>query len=463
MHEREIFKYIQNSPKLLQGPDLLRTLSKVWSAYTKLVRSLLNQNKTAICPELGKLMATCQGAVFQASPSFLSISSLPAKPIPQSSSNPEQVLSYSTISSASGYNKETCMNCIKEIISASLLLSKSQEVTLDLKVGRLVLRPNDYTFITCSLPSVPSIPNSAREKRSDRTGNRENLMQKPDSAHPANPNDIGHFNSTGKRIKSVPPKPNFIPFPYLPGFYEENDDKLGKRYNFQETLSPEELFKEHKKQIAIKKFKKEFQANQGKQEGIVLANVANNQMAKDREIRENKEKALKELFVKANKSQIETHRARREEDLTEKKNEKYDFFPFVYGSKLEEFKGKIKLQLQEEMKEKMRNDKKEFSSKRDLSESYITSFPIFLKQDKFEPKRRTFDNHVKETMGQALNRYEKELINLKIQNENEMNKKELENKLTYMIVQQNKSRRDDKLRENKNYLLQQMEDKVRKK
>ena len=456
MHEREIFKHIEKSPKLLQGPDLLRTLSKVWSAFTKLIRSLLSSYKTAVCPELGKFIPTAQGAAFQASPSFLSASSLTAKPMSSSSSCPEQVLSYSTISLASGYDRETCMNCIKEILSASLLQSKSQEVILDLKVGCLVLKGNEYSFRTSSKPST-------QEKRLDHGTDREALKLKPDSAHPANPNDIGHFASSAKRIKSMPPKPSLIPWPYLPAFYEDSAGKLGKRYNFQDSLSPGELLEEHKKQIAVKKYKKAFHAHEGKQEGIVLANIANNQMAKDKEIRQNRTKALQDLFITGNKSQIESHRVRKEGDLVEKKNEKYDFFPFVYGSKLEEYQGFIKSQLNEEMKEKMKNDRKEFSTKRDLTDSYLTSFPVFLKQDKFEPKRRIDDAHVKKTMGQALNRYEQELISIKAQNESEVNKKDLQNKLTSVIVQQNKSKRDEKLIENKNYLIQQMEDKVREK
>ena len=319
-----------------------------------------------------------------------------------------------------------------------------------------MLKGNEYSFRTSSKPST-------QEKRLDHGTDREALKLKPDSAHPANPNDIGHFASSAKRIKSMPPKPSLIPWPYLPAFYEDSAGKLGKRYNFQDSLSPGELLEEHKKQIAVKKYKKAFHAQEGKQEGIVLANIANNQMAKDKEIRQNRTKALQDLFITGNKSQIESHRVRKEGDLVEKKNEKYDFFPFVYGSKLEEYQGFIKSQLNEEMKEKMKNDRKEFSTKRDLTDSYLTSFPVFLKQDKFEPKRRIDDAHVKKTMGQALNRYEQELISIKAQNESEVNKKDLQNKLTSVIVQQNKSKRDEKLIENKNYLIQQMEDKVREK
>jgi hypothetical protein len=444
MHEREIFKHIEKSPKYLKTDDISRVLTKVWSAYTKLLRSLLSSYKTATTQEFGKFIPTAQGAQFSPSQFFLSLGNYSPKPVPTSSQSIEAALSYSSISLASGYDRETCISSIKEILSAAVFLSKSGKVTLDMKIGQLHLQGNDYSFANNFKP-------------------QSSQTEKQETKNPANPNDIGLINNSEKRFKSVPPNPSNIPFPYLPAFYDDSSKKLGKRFNFEDQPSPSQLLEEHKKQIAVKKYKTLAHSKETKREGQILATIANQQMIEERQSKEQKEKTLQNLFVSANRSQIDSHLHKKQELVSEKKTEKYDFFPFIYGSKLEEFQQQLKSQLNDEMKKKMENDRKEFSSKKEITDSYLTSFPVFLKQDKFEPKRRVENLHVKATMGQALNRYEQELQQIKDQRVQDSQKEEAQTRLNKLYEEQNKIHKETNALDNKNYLLQQMEDKVKKK
>jgi len=441
MHEKEIFKQVEKSPKYLSGNEIIRTLTKVWSAYTKLIRSLLSSHKTAISQEFGKFIPTAQGAHFVPNSFFLSLGNYSAKSITPATSTTEQHLSYSSISLASGYSKEICINSLKEILSSAFLLCKSNPITLDLKIGQLHLRSFEFQF-SSGYKSVST-------------------AEKLEATNVANPNDIGHFSTSAKRFKSVPPNPKAIPWPYLPGFYEDSSKKLGKKFNFEEQPSPLQLLEEHKKQIKVKNHKKYTKTKEEKKEGQILANLANHQMAEDRESKVNKAKALQELFVHGNKSQIDSHHLQKEEKKVEKNSEKYDFFPFVYGSKLEEYQQQLKSDLRAEMKAKMENDKKEFPAKQGITEEYTTSFPVFLKQDKYVPSRRVENTHVKAAMGNALNRYENELNSLKVKKIQEHQREKIQEDIDKVYEEQGKAKFKQAINQNKDFLLQQIEENVK--
>lgn len=443
MHEKEIFKQVEKSPKYLSGNEIIRTLTKVWSAYTKLIRSLLSSHKTAISQEFGKFIPTAQGAQFVPNSFFLSLGNYSAKSVTPATSTAEHHLSYSSISLASGYSKEICINSLKEILSAAFLSCKSNPITLDLKIGQLHLRSFEYQF-SSGYKSVST-------------------AEKLEPTNVANPNDIGHFSTSAKRFKSVPPNPKTIPWPYFPGFYEDSSKKLGKKFNFEEQPSPSQLLEEHKKQIKVKNYKKYSKTKEEKKEGQVLASLANHQMAEDRESKVIKTKALQELFIHGNKSQIDSHRLQKEEKKVEKKSEKYDFFPFVYGSKLEEYQHQLKSELRAEMKAKMENDKKEFPAKQGITEEYTTAFPVFLKQDKYVPKRRVENIHVKAAMGNALNRYEEELNSFKVKKIQEEQREKIQEDANKVYEEQGKVKFQQAISQNREFLLQQIEENVKSK
>lgn len=441
MHEKEIFKHVEKSPKYLTGNEIVRTLTKVWSAYTKLLRNLLSSYKTVISQEFGKFIPTAQGTQFIPSNFFLSLGNYTAKPVTASATTAEHHLSFSSVSLASGYSKEICVNSLKEILSAAFYLCKNTSITLDLKIGQLHLRALEFQF-SSGYKTVST-------------------AQKPEPTNVANPNDIGHFATSEKRFKSVPPNPKNIPWPYFSGFYDDYNKKLGKRYNFEEQPSPSQLLEEHKKQIKVKNSKHITKNKEEKKEAQVLANLANHQMAEDRETKANKAKLLQDMFISGNKSQIESHRQHQEEKKVEKTSEKYDFFPFTYGSKLEEYQQHLKSQMKAEMKAKMENNEKEFPAKQGITEDYITSFPLFLKQDKYTPKRRVENTHVKAAMGKALNRYEQELNSMRIQKIQDNQKELVQESLNKAYEEQGKVKAQQALTQNRQFILQQIEEKVK--
>ena len=112
------------------------------------------------------------------------------------------------------------------------------------------------------------------------------------------------------------------------------------------------------------------------------------------------------------------------------------------------------------MKEKMDSEKQGFSTKNKLPDSYLTSFPLFLKQDKAVPARRVENSHVKAVMGQALNRYEDELNNIKNERKKEAKLKLIQEELSKEQIDLRKQEFEKAAQDHKTYIIEQIENNV---
>ena len=448
----DLLKEVCKVPYFSSLPDPLRMLYKVWSAYTKFIRSLLSSNKTAVTQEFGKFTPTSQGACFFPNTFFLASGSYTySPPPPLLVKPPEQHLSYSSISVAAGYSKTDCENSVKEILAKAIEVSKTRELNLDFKVGIMGLKPGRIVFKGSSgntLPCSATISSARTPAASVR------------SAHPSNPNSI-HQSKIGNQryctVPPMPPVPENIPWPYVSSFFEDSVKKPSKRFMIEGNLSPDQLLEEHKRQINEKRKKKEKKHKEERENGQVLINVANLELMKEKEQRHNKAKALQDLFIVSNKHQIDQHKEELLQKTTEKNIEKYDFFPFTYGSNLEEYQKVVKSQLNEEMRTKMDVEKQNYTRKNDISDSYLSSFPVFLQQDKSVSTRRIEDEHVKKVMGQALNRYEKELSSMKASKSKVIQDQLIQEEIQKIFLDHGKKQVENALLENQKSLLDQIE------
>jgi hypothetical protein len=447
MQESEVFKQASISPKYLEIADTGKVLYKVWSAYTKFIRSLLSNNKTAVTVEFGKFVPTAQGACFVPCAQLISAGrysyteALPVK-------SKEQHISYSSISIACGYPKDVCMNSIREIVNTAVNISKAQEVQLDFKIGKLVLKPNLMVF----KGSVNNTHSSTAEANITR-----NHDDGYDQFYASNPNTLSSVKPIEKRNHTGSPISPNIPWPYLSSFYEGSTKKFGKKFLISDSLSPVQLLEEHKKQINDKKKKQENNYIEEKKDGNVLVNLAKIELKNEKDKSSQKTQALQQMFIESNKNQIEQHKQDLHQKSVQKKSEKYDFFPFTYGSKLEEYQQQLKSKLKEEMAEKMKIDKKNNPIKQEISDSYLTSFPLFLKQDKVSPTRRYDTGHIKAVMGQALDRYEQELSYIKHENIKSEQQELIKDQFHKISNHQNKLASEKAIQEHKQYLLEQIQ------
>lgn len=447
MQEMELFKEAKKNPKYVSGEDIVRMLFKVWSAYTKFIRGLLQSGKSAVTIEFGKFIPTAQEACFIPSSSFLALGPFSYIPSFAHTQAPEQYLSYSSVSMASGYSKQQCMNSIKEIMHTTVRMALNSEVKLDFKVGILYINARSMKFVSSF-------------KMLNHGDKRLLTPEAKDQVHPANPNNIGFASVTSKRVRTVPPAPENIPWPYLSAFYDDSAKKFSKKINVEEALSPMQLLEEHKRQIKEKSKKKELSNIEELYDGRILAKVANSDLRNEREQRINHHKQIQKTFVSGIKDQLIEHKQVSDKNRKEKLDEKYDFFPFTYGSKLEEFQSQLKAQRKDEMLDKLHADKQNFSKNFNLPESYLTSFPLFMKQDKAYPSRRLENTHIKAVMGQALNRYEQELQTIKQSKNQQEVVEDQQNEMDKIYEDQNKESHIKAVKDHQYYLLQQIEENV---
>ena len=443
----EIFKEANKNPLYVNGDDIVRMLYKVWSGYTKFIRNILLANKSAVSIEFGKFVPTGKEFLFLPNSSLLSMGSYSYSSPSVDTKFVEQYVSYSSISIACGYPKQVCMNSIKQILHTTVELSKTQEVKLNFKVGVLSFKPKTLVFQStketnyhCSTAGISS----------ERASNRWTY-------NPSNPNTISLGNVENKKIPNVSKESPNIPWPYLSAFYEEPSKRFTKKFEITKSMSPVQLLEEHKKQIREKQKQDENFLIQNNRDGQILAKIANTELKKEKEEKSFYNQALQKNFIEGNKSQIEKHK---QEDLLkseEKKIEKYDFFPFTYGSKLEEYQTHLKSQLKQEMVEKMNVDKEKFFKKKNLPDSYLTSFPLFLSQDKPVISRRNDTTHIKAVMGQALNRYEQELNELKSEKIKEEQRVLMAEKINEDFKIQSRISAEKNISQHNQFLLEQIE------
>lgn len=450
MHEKDLFKLISSSPEFNSNPEALRMLYKIWSAYTKFIRSLLSSNKTAVTLEFGKFTPGPFGCIFFPSARFMNSGNFHYNFTSPGVDCQERALNYSSISVACGYSKAECERCLKEIANFAVKNAKKEEVKLDLKVGILLLKPGEILFkggvsnsLACSTAGVSSARTPA---------------QSVYSTHVSNPNSINHIPV--KRHCTVAPMPENIPWPYVSGFFEDSIQKTGKKINTQEILSPEKLLQEHTRQISEKKKKKKIKHVEERKDGQVLVQVANSELKMEKAQKKFYNEAVKKMFIESNKEQIEEHKELLKMKKSEIKGEKYDFFPFTYGSKLEEYQMYLKSQLNEEMKAKMSNDKAVYAKNHGIPESYLTTFPLFLKQNRANPVRRLENNHVKAVMGQALSRYEGELNKIRENKARADEQRLVQEETQKAYLEYSKNTVEKATQANKKYVLDQIENDV---
>ncbi|CAG9325599.1 unnamed protein product [Blepharisma stoltei] len=474
--ELELFKEASKEPKFLYqytDAQVMKILYKVWSGFTKFIRSLIMQGRNVNCMEFGRFICGSENKVkFIPNQKFLSSggfsSHLEEEKIDKSK---DQHISYSAIAYAANLDREVVNKAIKEIIGTAIKVSSSgRNVKLDMRVGVLIIGNKTFEFkyglesgTRAEGQRSPSL-SSAKTPSTSRC-----TIFRPDSEqsagyHPSNPNPRYQGLSPVK-LKPIPEKTSetSIPWPYLPEAYNDkvSPGKGTKKLNIPPPISARKLLNDQRAQIEQKKEKKETESKQAKEYENKLIKDINQRLISDRESKEIAEWEKKLIFIEGNKKQLREHDEKRKKIKEERNKESYDYFPFTHGDALEQKQREIKEEWQKEMNQVREKSSSKARSK--LSDSYIAQYPVWLKQDEYAPIRRINEDHVEIVMDQALQRYEEQLQKIEEENVKREELNEKQDNFNKAFEKLKSKEREKAIRENENILREQMKEKKLKK
>jgi nucleoid DNA-binding protein len=148
--EIDVFKEIAKKPKFSVQDDLtVKRIYKVWSGFTRFLRSHILNGKNVNSPDFGRFVvrqtAESGNTVnFVPSSRFCNTKYFAYKNSSSISKNEskdksrDSTVSYSAIAHVCGYDRDTVSNAIKDILWKSFELAKNgKTVTLHLKIGRI--------------------------------------------------------------------------------------------------------------------------------------------------------------------------------------------------------------------------------------------------------------------------------------------------------------------------------------
>jgi len=228
-------------------------------------------------------------------------------------------------------------------------------------------------------------------------------------------------------------------------------DRFAKRMFFVNKQTEKDVFNANLAMISQKEEVKK-----------VKTLVANEDEDEEESLLENKVQQIKEEYTAYNVSKAKEKQMLKSDAFHAKKKEKYSFFPFTEGEKVEKRRTDQKINLTKELRERSRQQKDSNTlsptnkprSKRNSSfvksndqtplskfnrdeilsqnsgfsclnssfypngqrqapESFNSSYPKFLEPHKFHPYRRLDDSHIEKVMNDAVKRVEEQVNNVK--------------------------------------------------
>ena len=485
VNEVSLFKECASAAKYvysLESSQIPRTLYKVWSGFTKFIRSQLSQGRSVNSTDFGRFLQGETGVKFIPNEKFLQKGNLVYRNQAEVTSQEvkdrakDQHVSYSAIASACDISRDMVANALKEITGKAFeLISQGKTVSLNMKVGTLTLSSGRAEFrgeksehgVGSASARTQSVPSSVRTPRSSQC-----TIFRPDTSqsnvyHASNPNpmyqgaspNINNYQR-GLKVKrgSEPP----VPFPFFAGMAAPNvhfQTKYTRRQAIEAPISASVLLQSHKEQIRMKKEGELEAKRKAKDEERRRLMDLHYQIVKDRDTKIDAERKKRALFVEGIQEHLEIKGKMKELESEAKANETYDYFPFTHGDQIEKFQHQLKQKEAEEMKAALQSLPKLNKSAQDLP--YATEYPVFLQQSEFHPVRRIEQSHVHNVMKDALHRYEQQLVNIEKEQDRrdeESRKQEQHNQLYYETMLQ---QRQQKTLEMKQFLELQIEERVR--
>jgi hypothetical protein len=486
MNELAVFKACAPAPKYLyslESSQVARTLYKVWSGFTKFIRSQLSQGRSVNSTDFGRFIQT-EGVVkfipnekFLQKGNFVYKNQADVRAQEVKDRSKDQHVSYSAIAYACEVDRDLVSSALKEITGKAIdLISQGKVVVLNVKVGTMTLSSGQLEFrsgapqgLNTSVDAVrtQSVPSSVRTPRSSRC-----TIFRPDTSqsnvyHASNPNPMHQGASPnvnnyqrGLKVKrgSEPP----VPFPFFAGMAAPNvhfQTKYTRRQAIDVPVSATELLYTHKEQIRAKKEGELEARRKAKEEERKRLMDLHFQIVKDRDTKIEAERKKRVLFVEGIQEHLDIRTKQQTMDSEVKANETYDYFPFTHGDQIEKFQQELKQKEAQEMKAAMQSLPKLNRSSQDLP--YASEYPVFLQQAEFHPVRRIEQSHVHNVMKDALHRYEQQLVTIEKEQdrrEDEKRKQDQHNQLYYETMLQ---QRQQKTEEMKQFLEMQIEERVR--
>lgn len=160
LNDLDVFKECAKAPKyiyFLEHPQIVKILYKVWSGYTKFIRSQITQGRSVMSPELGRFIVRDGIVKFIPSSRFLDLnrlvysSSVEAKDHKDKSK--DQHVSYSAIAHVCGQDRTLVYNAIKEILHRAVksrqvsLAAQGKTVKLGVKIGNIMITGTRVEFV----------------------------------------------------------------------------------------------------------------------------------------------------------------------------------------------------------------------------------------------------------------------------------------------------------------------------
>ncbi|CAG9319555.1 unnamed protein product [Blepharisma stoltei] len=484
LSEVDVFKSAEKSPKVISRNESYKTLYKVWSGYTKFIRSNINKGLNVSC-EFGRFISSeSLGVMYLPSPKFITSGNFTYKNLDLFSNESkdkrlDQHISYSAIAYVCDLNRDQAQKCMQEIVSHILeLVRQGNSIKLNFKIGLMTLRDGllDWKPIierknkaNYSLDSTTSRESSVLTPRSSRC---TNIRLGSLSVHASNPNPIyqGPSKNLNNYYRGLSYKPqNTVPLPcaFYTGKIHPLFDfrtKYTRRQACDLAISPQDLLDIHREQIRekAKKLKETKEIKKLEEDGYIK--TVTDQMKKDREDKEYSDYIKKSLFIEENNSLIERKKERKKQIKKERLGETYDYFPFTHGDQIEAQQKTLNLALREDLRKHSDTLNSTFAafSSSPQSPRVRIDIPKFMIPDEYSP--RFLKNYEKDlAMENALERYEQELIEKEKNNEKLM-KEKLEREIIDKKYQEDvEMKHRKKLEKYRKKLEEQISEKIEKK
>lgn len=470
LSELDLFKLAENSPVYLKSlTSASKVQYKVWSGFTKYLKSTINKSQAPTIQEFGKFLPTSPPK-FIPSVQFLTATKVhfPTYPDTLPSAYPEKSISYTAISEVCSIDRETVILCFKELLGQiSKALAVGQRVILNLKVGKMTLNNHLGEFIGQDQvdPSEKSHSMSVATPRSSRF----TTVSSHSSVHPSNPNPLhqGPSANLNNYYRGLRQNPNPTSHLSPVGFYTGQihpifnfRSKFTRKQACEQPLSPEDLLRIHQDQIKEKKKRLEMEKNLEVNDFNQAQKTVKNNLKTEREYRLMNEYEKRKAYESANleKVQEKLQRTRYEQEI--KKNETYDYFPFVHGDEVEAKTKSLNLSLKEDLQNYMKSVE---SSPLKISKEPVVAVPKFLQTSEYLNMRRTQNYHVEKTMKGALESYCNQIKTLEKAKEREKKEKALQDMQDEAYYKQLEITRKKEIQENLKELNEQIDEKMEKK
>jgi hypothetical protein len=251
--------------------------------------------------------------------------------------------------------------------------------------------------------------------------------------HPSNPNpqmgELPYGRLTYQQMQDIN-KRNGITIQGFPGMWDNGvHTRFGKRIDFMgQHPSQKEISDQYVREMQDKlvRTERDFHNQRGEEQDFLKS--VREQIAGERRRKYDLMLRKRDEFIRDNSAQHLAKKTKEEIERKEFLDYRPNFFPFTYGEEVERQRAKLRENLKEQFhkhlsdsgtkfkpawQDKPREDPENYANTLEgrVSNNYISGdYPHFLRPAKLYPYRRLNDEHVRDAMQEALDRYERDLL-----------------------------------------------------